>query len=100
VDDVAKSGGTLMKGLARLKRRHKQIVEVRGLGLMVGVEFAGEAGPVLKGLRDRYVLATKAGDKVLRLLPPLVVKRAEIKEFLGALEACLQDGLGSDSGER
>jgi len=38
------------------------------------------------------VLATKAGDKVLRLLPPLVVKRAEIKEFLAALEAVLQGG--------
>ena len=50
------------------------IADVRGLGLMVGVEFKDEAGPVVKGLRERGILATKAGDKVLRLLPPLVVK--------------------------
>ena len=40
---------------------------------MIGVEFSGEAGPVLKGLARTDVLATKAGDKVLRLLPPLVI---------------------------
>ena len=55
---------------------------------MIGVEFKGEAAPVLKGLRERGVLATKAGDKVLRLLPPLGAStRAEIKTFLAALEA-------------
>jgi acetylornithine/succinyldiaminopimelate/putrescine aminotransferase len=61
---------------------------------MVGVEFRGEAGPVLKGLRERGILATKAGDKVLRLLPPLVVRRGEIREFLTALEAVLGGGAG------
>ena len=50
---------------------------------------------MVKALRERGVLATKAGDRVLRLLPPLVVKRAEIKEFLAALEAVLQEGLGA-----
>jgi acetylornithine/succinyldiaminopimelate/putrescine aminotransferase len=61
---------------------------------MVGVEFHGEAGPVVKGLRVRDVLATKAGDKVLRLLPPLVVTRADIKTFLAVLEAVLETGAG------
>jgi acetylornithine/succinyldiaminopimelate/putrescine aminotransferase len=67
------------------------VAEVRGLGLMVGMELKGEAGPVLKGLRERNILATKAGDKVLRLLPPLVIQRADIKTFLAALEAVLEE---------
>jgi acetylornithine/N-succinyldiaminopimelate aminotransferase len=67
---------------------------VRGLGLMQGVEFRGEAAPVLKALREKGVLATKAGDKVLRLLPPLVIRAAHVKRFLLALEAVLAEGKG------
>ena len=48
-------------------------------------------GLPLKALRGRHILATKAGDKVLRLLPPLVIQRAEIKAFLQALEAVLEE---------
>jgi acetylornithine/succinyldiaminopimelate/putrescine aminotransferase len=95
VESVAKRGDFLMRGLRKLKKRFpKAIAEVRGLGLMVGVEFHGEAGPVVKGLRERSILATKAGDKVLRLLPPLVVTRADLKTFLAATEAVLEGGAG------
>jgi len=95
VEAVAKKGDFLMRSLGKLRKRYpKAIAEVRGLGLMVGVEFHGEAGPVLKGLRERGVLATKAGDRVLRLLPPLVVARADVKAFLVALEAVLEGGGG------
>jgi predicted acetylornithine/succinylornithine family transaminase len=95
VESIAKRGDFLIRSLRKLKKRYpKAIAEVRGLGLMVGVEFHGEAGPVVKGLRVRDVLATKAGDKVLRLLPPLVVTRADIKTFLAVLEAVLETGAG------
>jgi acetylornithine/N-succinyldiaminopimelate aminotransferase len=96
VDGIAKRGAFLVRSLKALKRKYPAaIAEIRGLGLMIGVEFKGEAGPVLKALRDRHVLATKAGDKVLRLLPPLVVTRAEIKAFLQAFEAVLEGGAGA-----
>jgi len=95
VEGIAKKGDFLMRSLDKLRKRYpKAIAEVRGLGLMVGVEFHGEAGPVLKGLRERGLLATKAGDRVLRLLPPLVVARADVKAFLVALEAVLEGGGG------
>lgn len=93
VDDVAARGLYLLRGLKKLARKHKdKVADVRGLGLMVGVEFKGEAAPILKGLREKGILATKAGDKVLRLLPPLVVKRGEIRQLLAALDAVLQGG--------
>jgi len=96
LEDIQKRGAYLMRGLRRLARRYpKAVAEVRGLGLMVGVELRGEAGPVVKGLRERGVLATKAGDKVLRLLPPLVIRRKEIRAFLEALEAVLAGGVGA-----
>jgi predicted acetylornithine/succinylornithine family transaminase len=96
LEGVAKKAASLARGLAKLKRRHpRAIAEVRALGLMVGVEIKGKAGDVVAGLRERGVLATKAGDDVLRLLPPLVVKRAEINEFLAALDAVLEEGAGA-----
>jgi len=66
-----------------------------GLGLMLGVEFRGEAAAVLKGLREKGILATKAGDKGLRLLPPLIIRRGEIKTLLVALDAVLKAGAGA-----
>jgi acetylornithine/N-succinyldiaminopimelate aminotransferase len=94
--DVEARGLYLMRGLRRLARKHKdKVAEVRGLGLMVGVELRGEAAPVLKGLREKGILATKAGDRVLRLLPPLIVKRADIRKLLEALDAVLATGAGA-----
>ena len=96
VDDVAARGLYLVRGLKKLARKHKdKVADVRGLGLMVGVELKGEAAPVLAGLRAKGILATKAGDKVLRLLPPLIVKRGEIRQLLAALDAVLATGAGA-----
>ena len=87
VESVAKKGAQLEKGLRRIARKHKaKIAEVRGRGLMQGVEFRFDASSVVKGLREKNILTIKAGEKVLRLLPPLVIKPAEIREFLAAFE--------------
>jgi predicted acetylornithine/succinylornithine family transaminase len=97
---VERRGAALTRGLKRLARAFPAaIVEVRGLGLMLGVEFKGESGPVVKGLRERGFLATKAGDTVLRLLPPLVIRGGDVKEFLGALEDVLKGGAGAAAAE-
>jgi acetylornithine/N-succinyldiaminopimelate aminotransferase len=88
VESVAKKGEQLRRGLKKIARKHKtRIVDVRGQGLMQGVEFKGEASAVVKGLREKGILTIKAGEKVLRLLPPLVIKPAEIREFLQALDS-------------
>jgi predicted acetylornithine/succinylornithine family transaminase len=90
LEAVERKGTRLRRGLTRLRRRFPAVIkEVRGLGLMLGVELAGDAGPVVKGLRERGVLAVKAGDRVLRVVPPLVIRPGEIREFLTALEAVL-----------
>jgi acetylornithine/succinyldiaminopimelate/putrescine aminotransferase len=95
LDDVGAKGLYLTRGLRRLAKRHKTAVaDVRGMGLMIGVEFRGPAAPVVQGLRERGILAVKSGEKVLRLLPPLVVKRSEMKRFLDALGEVLEGGAG------
>jgi predicted acetylornithine/succinylornithine family transaminase len=96
VDGVARKGAFLMRSLKALKRKYPEaIAQVRGLGLMVGVEMKNDAAPVVKALRERDVLAIKAGEKVLRLVPPLVITRTEIKQFLAAFEAALESGAGA-----
>ncbi len=51
----------------------KSIREVRGRGLMIGIELRGKVAPILKTLQTKGVLALPAGPSVLRLLPPLVI---------------------------
>ncbi len=90
LDSVERRGDQLMRGLRKLSRTHSDaIAEVRGLGLMIGVEFKDDVGAVVKRLRESGILATKAGDRVLRLLPPLVIKPGEVRLFLEGLEAAL-----------
>lgn len=58
--------------------RTEAVREIRGMGLLIGVEIRGKATPLLKALMDRGVLALPAGSTVLRFLPPLVITREEI----------------------
>ena len=64
--------------------------EVRGLGLMVGVELRRRVGPYLEALVERGVLALSAGTTVIRLLPPLVISREELSRVAEALAEVLR----------
>ncbi len=84
----------------RLRSRLEQFIgnypelfeEVRGLGLMLGLRMKGEPRPFMQHLRDRHQLLTvAAGDRTLRLLPPLVIGEAEIDEFFERLSAAAAD---------
>jgi acetylornithine/LysW-gamma-L-lysine aminotransferase len=65
------------------------IREVRGLGLMVGVEIRKKASPYLAALMERGVLAFPAGLSVIRLLPPLVITQAQLDRVVTALKGVL-----------
>ncbi len=73
----AASGGAAF--LAKLKSMpSSRVREVRGLGLMVGIELKEKAGPYARALMDEGVLVLLAGTNVLRLLPPLVIDAADL----------------------
>jgi acetylornithine/N-succinyldiaminopimelate aminotransferase len=92
---VEKKGRMLRRSLRAMQRKYpNQIRDVRGVGLMFGIEFSHPATPIVAGLRARGILATKAGENVLRLLPPLVVKRSELRSFLVAFDDVLAQGTG------
>jgi len=68
-----------------------KIREVRGLGLMLGIELKEKAGPHVQALMEKGVIALLAGATVIRLLPPLVITRAEIDTVVEALQDVLDD---------
>ena len=67
------------------------IHEVRGLGLMIGVELKAKVAPIVNALRSRGVLALGAGPRVLRLLPPLVISEADLAAVVAAIDASLKE---------
>ncbi|MFO7697086.1 MAG: aspartate aminotransferase family protein [Anaerolineae bacterium] len=67
----------------------RAIREVRGLGLMIGIELRGRVTPYLKALADEGVMALPAGNTVLRLLPPLVVSDQDLAAVCDAIERVL-----------
>src|SRR5213079_2006827 len=66
--------------------------EVRGLGLVIGIELRGRAAPVLQALQDDGVLAIGAGSGIVRLLPPLVITDEQWSRSLDALGRALPHG--------
>ena len=66
-----------------------KVREVRGAGLLIGLELKERVQPTLVALMERGVLALPAGPNVLRLLPPLVISDAELAEVVTVLRAVL-----------
>ena len=66
------------------------IREVRGMGLMVGIELKQKVAPYLKAMQDRNIIVLNAGMTVLRLLPPLVISYEQMDKVVAALDEVLK----------
>lgn len=86
-DQAAEKGAYLMQRLSEISS--PVIREVRGAGLMIGIELKQKALPFLKALQDRRIIALNAGLTVIRLLPPLVITWEQIEQLVVALEEVL-----------
>lgn len=96
--NAAERGAQLLAGLEDIRSRHRLIGQVRGRGLMVGVELLRDgapapdaAGPLLSEVQDRDMLLLSCGIRknVVRWIPPLVSNAADIDEGLGKFEEAL-----------
>lgn len=94
-EDVLKNcretGEYLATGLRRLFEGHPDVVEVRGRGLMLGVEFSKPTGPLVLAALELGLLVNAAAGTVLRLLPPLTLTREEADEGLDLLATALKN---------
>ena len=83
-------GEYLLGELELLHQRFPALIsEVRGIGLMIGMEMAVPAGDIVKKGLERGVLLNVAQDRVMRFVPPLVVTKAEVNEMIGILAGIL-----------
>jgi acetylornithine/LysW-gamma-L-lysine aminotransferase len=82
-------GGYFLKELGRIES--SKIREIRGLGLMLGIELKEKAGPYVQQLTDKGVIVLLAGATVIRLLPPLVITKEEIDTVVAAVKDILVD---------
>jgi len=84
---AAQLGGRALEYLRSLNS--PLIREVRGIGLMLGIELTRRAQPYLEALLERGVLALPAGPNVIRLLPPLVITEEQLMRALQAVATVL-----------
>jgi acetylornithine/LysW-gamma-L-lysine aminotransferase len=87
----AATNGKYFKGkLESLAEKHNIVREVRGLGLMLGVEMRFDVYNILLGCMDRGVLVLDAGRNIVRFLPPLVIEKEQIDKVVKALDAAME----------
>jgi acetylornithine/N-succinyldiaminopimelate aminotransferase len=82
-------GRELMDGARELQKKLPVIKEVRGRGLLIGIELTKPAAPVMDACREAGLLVLTAGEKVVRLAPPLIVESADCKRALEILGGAL-----------
>jgi acetylornithine/LysW-gamma-L-lysine aminotransferase len=95
-DKAATNGKYFKSQLEGLQAKHKIIKEVRGLGLMLGMELRYDVHNVILNTQAKGVLVLDAGRTVVRLLPPLVIEKAQIDKAISVLETVL----GEEENER
>jgi acetylornithine/LysW-gamma-L-lysine aminotransferase len=87
IENAQRLGSYLREQIRSLES--KKIRDVRGLGLMIGIELKEKAGPYVQMLMEKGVIALLAGATVIRLLPPLVISKEEIDMVVSALQEIL-----------
>ena len=86
LDNCQEMGAYLVKGLLDLKERYSFIRDVRGIGLIIGVELVFEGKEIVERCLERGFLINCTAGTVLRFLPPLIVTRKEIDQLLTTLD--------------
>ena len=95
IERVAQAGQYLGTRLAEVVAEFPgQATEARGRGLLRGLAVAGSPGLVVQRCRERGVLLSVAGDKVVRFAPPYIVERKHLDEAIGILRNALFEGAG------
>ena len=84
-------GKIFREGLEKLKEKHTMIREIRGMGLMIGIEMKFEVKDILMGLIKKGVLMLYSGRNILRILAPLVITEEDITKVLHALDSVLSE---------
>jgi len=86
---IKEMGALFERKLAALQKKHKVVTGVKGAGLMQGLHLSVDALPVVEASLKAGLLVNRTAEKVVRMLPPLVVTAAEIDEAVTILDGAL-----------
>ncbi|MBX3301207.1 MAG: acetylornithine transaminase [Nitrospira sp.] len=89
LDHAKRMGEYLAKGLTDCKNRYRIVTDIRGLGLLQGMELDADAKAVVADALARGVLINAANERVLRFVPPLIISQQEIDKLLELLSTLL-----------
>jgi acetylornithine/N-succinyldiaminopimelate aminotransferase len=89
--DIGRVGRHFEARLREIAAKHAIVKEVRGMGLIWGLELTIDAGPIVPAGLARGVIVNRTADRVVRLLPPLVITEAEADAALDRLDRALGD---------
>lgn len=91
LEQAARMGEVFRRGLEELAGRHPQVLQVRGLGLMLAAELDRPGQAVVDACRDKGLLINCTAQRVLRFLPPLIIGEEEIRRALAVLDEVLAE---------
>ena len=99
LDHAKRMGEYLAKGLTDCKDRYRIVTDVRGLGLLQGMELDADAKTLVADALARGVLINAANERVLRFVPPLIISQQEIDKLIELLSTLLnqRQTTGTDS---
>ena len=97
LENVRARGAEIREGIAALAKKFPIISEVRGDGLMIGVELSIEGTPFVTEAMNRGLLMNCTHDFTLRLLPSFIITKAQVRDFLRAFESVLASNPASAS---
>jgi predicted acetylornithine/succinylornithine family transaminase len=90
LENVQNQGKYLKEKLIKLKEKNSMIIDVRGYGLMLGIELNCLVKDIVVECMNKGLLILSAGENVIRFVPPLIIKKSEIDKGLDILERVLQ----------
>jgi acetylornithine aminotransferase len=93
VENAARMGELIRSGLRAAFTGVAGVVEVRGMGLMIGIELDRPCGDLARQALDAGLLINVTAERIVRLLPPLVINEAEAREVVGTLAALVRQFL-------
>ena len=91
MEHVNKISGILFDGLNEIKRSSNKITDIRGKGLMIGVDTVFDIKNLMRALQSNGLMTTQAGKETLRLTPPLIISEEEAQEVLDIISKTLSE---------
>jgi acetylornithine/N-succinyldiaminopimelate aminotransferase len=99
-EDAARRGADLLRMLQERLGHRPEVLEIRGRGLMLGIELDRPAGELVRTALDRGLLINVTAERVIRLLPPLIITQRQATEIADTVSDITMELLTRDERQR